>query len=111
MKHETDEKDVSRLFSYNLKRLRNLRNISQFDLALDAGVSQTFINGIENQKKNVSFETIAKLSDALNVEPYQFFLPEGAANSEVELCVKEITDSLQQFASDLRQQYFTNNKQ
>ena len=35
----------------------------------------TFINAIENGKKWVSPENIAKFTEVLHVESYQFFLP------------------------------------
>ncbi len=70
-----DEQYIYKLISSNIKRLRSLQNISQLGLAINTGLTHNFINDIENCKKGVSVKTLAKLSIAFNVEPYQFFLP------------------------------------
>ncbi|MDR1839602.1 MAG: helix-turn-helix transcriptional regulator [Treponema sp.] len=105
MKKKTDEKYIHQLISSNIKRLRSLQNISQLGLALSTGLTHNFINDIENCKKGVSAKTLAKLSVALNAEPYQFFLPEGMANNEMMSYVKDFNDSLQKVVADLTEQY------
>jgi transcriptional regulator with XRE-family HTH domain len=106
-KNEIDEKYVYKLISSNIKRLRSLQNMSQLNLALNTGLTHNFINDIENCKKGVSAKTLAKLSIALNAEPYQFFLPNGMTNNEVISYVKDFNDSLQKVVSELTQQYLT----
>jgi transcriptional regulator with XRE-family HTH domain len=108
-KKEIDEKYVHKLISNNIKRLRSIHNMSQLTLALNTGLTHNFINDIENCKKGVSVKTLAKLSAALNAEPYQFFLPDGTANNEVMCYVKDFNDSLQKVVSELTQQYLTGN--
>jgi len=109
-KNKIDEKYVHQLISYNVKRLRSLHNISQLNLAVSTGLTHNFIHDIENCKKGVSAKTLAKLSVALGVEPYQFFLPEGTSNSEAMLYVKDFNDSLQKVVKELSQQYLTGQK-
>ena len=110
MKTKIDEKYVYQLISNNMKRLRSLQNISQLSLALSTGLTHNFINDIENCKKGVSAKTLAKLSVALGVEPYQFFLPEGMSNNEVMIYVKDFNDSLQKMVSELTDQYLARDK-
>jgi transcriptional regulator with XRE-family HTH domain len=109
-KNEIDEKYIYRLISSNIKRLRSLKNLSQLNLALNTGLTHNFINDIENCKKGVSAKTLAKLSAALNAEPYQFFLPDGTSNNEIMVYVKDFNDSLQKVVGELTQQYLTGNK-
>jgi len=99
-----DEKYVHKLISSNIKRLRSLQNISQLTLAANTGLTHNFINDIENCKKGVSTRTLARLANALEVEPYQFFLPEGQPNN-MEIYMKDFNDSLQKLVSELTQQY------
>ena len=70
------KKHIRNLFAKNLRRLRKDRNISQMELASIADLSQNFINEIEHEKKCPSIETLAKLGEALGVEPAAFFLSE-----------------------------------
>ena len=105
MTNNIDERFIFQLISSNLKRLRSLHNMSQLSLALNAGLTHNFINDIENCKKGVSARTLAKLSTVLNVEPYQFFLPEGMSNNEMLIYVKDFNDSIQKVVKELTDQY------
>ena len=69
------EQEVRELFGYNLKRIRKQQKLSQMELANGLDMHFTFISDIENGKKWVSPETIAKITTFLKVEPYQFLLP------------------------------------
>jgi transcriptional regulator with XRE-family HTH domain len=110
MTKEYNEQYIHKLISSNLKRLRALQNISQLNLAGSTGLTHNFINDIENCKKGVSARTLAKLSSALNVEPHQFFLPDGMSNNEMVIYLKDFNDSLQKVVTDLTQQYLSKNQ-
>lgn len=110
MANKINEEYIYKLISSNIKRLRSLQNISQLNLALSTGLTHNFINDIENCKKGVSARTLAKLSTALNVEPYQFFLPDGMSNNDMMIYVKDFNDSLQKMVSDLTQTYLAKEK-
>jgi transcriptional regulator with XRE-family HTH domain len=110
MTEKINEKYIHKLISSNIKRLRSLQNISQLNLALTAGLTHNFINDIENCKKGVSAKTLAKLSTALDVEPYQFFLPEGMSSNDMTIYVKDFNDSLQKVVNELTQQYLHGGK-
>jgi transcriptional regulator with XRE-family HTH domain len=105
MANKIDEQYIHKLISSNIKRLRSQQNISQLGLAINTGLTHNFINDIENCKKGVSVKTLAKLSTAFNVEPYQFFLPENMHNDEMTIYVKDFNDSLQKMVTELTQQY------
>jgi len=110
MSNKYNEQYIYQLISSNIKRLRSLQNISQLNLALSTGLTHNFINDIENCKKGVSARTLAKLSKALNVEPYQFFLPDVMPNNDMMIYVKDFNDSLQKIVSELTQQYLSRDK-
>ncbi|MDE7291003.1 MAG: helix-turn-helix domain-containing protein [Treponemataceae bacterium] len=69
------EQEIRILFGQNVKRFRKEKNISQMQLAEKSDLTFNFINDIENGKKWVSPNTLSKLSAALDVQPYHFFLP------------------------------------
>ncbi|MCL2270371.1 MAG: helix-turn-helix transcriptional regulator [Treponema sp.] len=111
MKDKINERDVYLLVSKNLKRLRSLQNISQLSLALKAGLTHNFINDIENCKKGISAKTLAKLSLALNAEPYQFFLPDEMPNNKMLIYINDFNDSLQKVIKELTEHYIPPNQQ
>lgn len=51
------------------------KNFSQETLAEKAEISPSFLSDIENGKKWGSFETLASLANALEIEPYELLLP------------------------------------
>jgi transcriptional regulator with XRE-family HTH domain len=110
MTKKNDELQIYRLISINIKRLRSLQNISQLGLSIKTGLTHNFINDIENCKKGVSARTLAKLSAALDVEPYQFFLPEGMSNNNMMIYVNDFNDSVQKVVAELTQQYLSGEK-
>jgi len=100
---------IRSLFSRNLKRLRNIANMSQLSLANNAGLTHNFINDIENGKKWVSAETIAKLAIALKAEPYQFFIAESKWNDQgaeiFSIYLDDISSSFAKMVKDYRHRY------
>jgi len=68
--------NIKNLYAKNLKRFRNNVHLSQSDLAEKVNLSTNMISDIENEKKFVSDDTIAKFANFFKVEPYRFFLPE-----------------------------------
>ena len=66
--------DIRRIFGRNIKFFRDQKNLSQVALSCKAGLAHNFVNDVENRKKWVSPETISKLVDVLDVEPYQLFM-------------------------------------
>jgi transcriptional regulator with XRE-family HTH domain len=105
MGKKIDEKYILNLVSRNLRRIRTVQNFSQLSLALSAGLTHNFINDIENCKKGISSKTLAKLSVALDVEPYQFFLPENMTDNKMQHYVTDFNDSLQKMVKELTDQY------
>ena len=91
------ESEIRDLFGYNLKRVRKLRNVSQMQLADKVDMAFTFISDIENGKKWVSPESIAKFTQALDIEAYQFFLPKDYQ--------PEQSPDLASFAKDLQESF------
>lgn len=68
----------------NLSYLRKQRNLRQTDLSKMTGISQKALSELETGKsKGVSFSTLAKLCDALNVTIEQLFELSPDYNSTV----------------------------
>ena len=65
--------EVRQVLSANLRRLRKQRGLSQLKLANELQMAMTFINDIENCKKWVSPETLAKFATFYNMPISEFF--------------------------------------
>lgn len=55
------------IFARNLRRYRRIREISQEELALQAGMSRSYVSGIEREDRNVSIDNMGLLANALMV--------------------------------------------
>lgn len=66
-------RELSMLFGQRLYQLRLRKNFTRSQLANAIGVSEKFIGRIERGESGASFETLAKLSEALEVRVYSLF--------------------------------------
>ena len=57
---------LSTSFGAIIRELRMEKNLSQEELAFNAGVHRTYIGMIERGEKNITLENIKKLAVALN---------------------------------------------
>ena len=62
-----------KLFGERLKEIRLYRNMIQLDLGEAIGMERSEISKMEHGKKNVEFNTIVRLAQALDVNLYDFF--------------------------------------
>lgn len=68
-----EERELSERFGLLLAAHRKRKRLKQRQLADKAGVSVDMIVRLEGATSTPSFQTISKLSTALNVEPAAFF--------------------------------------
>jgi transcriptional regulator with XRE-family HTH domain len=101
--------EIRRMFARNLKRLRELQNISQLELSGMTGLTHNFINDIENCKKWISSDTLAKFASVLKVRPYQFFLSdlqtEDFEHDPASLYREDFIDTFQKVIADWMNTY------
>jgi len=89
-----DEKDCRSILSRNIKRFRNRIGLSQLHLALELGISVTFLSDIETGKKWVSAQTLSRLAKALKIEIYELFKPEHNMRDNVSAAVAKYLDDV-----------------
>jgi transcriptional regulator with XRE-family HTH domain len=82
-----DEKDCRRLLSRNIKLFRNRLGLSQLHLALELGISTTFLSDIETGKKWVSAQTLSQIAKALKIEVYELFKPDHNIREDIAVAV------------------------
>jgi len=89
-----DEKDCRAVLSRNIKRYRNRIGLSQLQLALDLGISTTFLSDIETGKKWVSAKTLSQLAKALKIEIFELFKPEQNIREDVSAVISKYLDDI-----------------
>jgi transcriptional regulator with XRE-family HTH domain len=102
--------EIREIFSRNLKHFRDLKNLSQFALSNKAGLAHNFVNDIENRKKWVSPETIAKLATVLEVEPYQLFITnplDDKQTKRIHSYLDELNDRFSEVVGEIKESYLS----
>ena len=69
--------DIREKIGLRIRALRKEAGLSQEGLALKAGIDRTYINSIENGKRNISILNINKIANALDISLTDLF------NSEI----------------------------
>lgn len=95
--------DIKWILAQNIRTYRKINNYSQFELAVQADVSEQTINSIEGCRLWPSDKTLNKLSEALNVEIYKLFIPqEIKLSKELENELKNsIVKSIEKYVAEL----------
>jgi len=89
-----DEKDCRAVLSRNIKRFRSRLGLSQLHLALELGISTTFLSDIETGKKWVSAQTLSHLAKALKIEVYELFKPDQNIRDNASAAVAKYLDDV-----------------
>jgi len=89
-----EEKDCRAILGRNIKRFRSRLGLSQLHLALELGISTTFLSDIETCKKWVSAQTLAQIAKTLKIEVYELFKPEKTIRDDVSAAVAKYLDDV-----------------
>ena len=85
--------EIQTRLAHNLKRLRKRKNLTQFELAEKANISEAMVKSIELSLAWPSDKTLSQLSEALESDVLNFFIPTNPdpfVNSSLLVNVKEI---------------------
>ena len=97
--------NIKNLLGKRIKEIRKKRGLTQERLAERAGIEAPSLSNIENGKIYPNNETLEKLSDALNVRPYELYMfdyylpPEELINEMLEYMKKDegLTQKMYQY--------------
>lgn len=64
-----DAEDIQSRFGARVRELRQAKELTQEQLAFDSGLDRTYINSVEQGRRNVSLVNIVRIAEALKVEP------------------------------------------
>ena len=67
--------DIRRQVGLNVKRIRKEHDWSQEEFAFETGLHRTYVSGIERGIRNPTVTVIARLANALGVQPFDLLKP------------------------------------
>ena len=70
-----DETGIIRVVAEAVRRARKAAELSQEDLALEAGLDRTYISQVERGKRNVTIIVLARIAKALKTTPDRLLVP------------------------------------
>jgi len=100
-----NKQGLKELFGYNLARIRKNAGLSQLGLAHKVGLSHNFINDIESSKKGVSFTTIERLAEALDIDPLHFFVNAALGENKDRLHYMSLIGELKKNMNEMFDKY------
>ena len=93
--------DIQKRLGENVKRIRKAQNLTQFQLAEKAELSEETVKNIELSRCWTSDKNLAKITKALGVDISVLFLPVKSSfeqtSEEIILIKKAITENLKNF--------------
>lgn len=60
-----------------IRELREARNLTQEQLAYKSGLNRTFMNHVENERRNITVESLSKILTGLEISFSEFFASES----------------------------------
>lgn len=89
----TEEELQTRVIE-NIRSLRKKAGLSQEKLADKANISRQMMNDIEGRRRWLTKGTLVKLSNALDVDVSEFFIPSSKENSTTKTIYDVITKKI-----------------
>lgn len=65
--------DIKQKIGKRIKELRAIKGFSQEELAARADIDRTYVNSVENGRRNISIINIEKIAKALKTDLASFF--------------------------------------
>ena len=65
--------NLRRLFGNRIREFRKAKKLSQQGLAANAGLHYTYVGSVERGERNISFDNIVKIADALGIPLKELF--------------------------------------
>ena len=72
--------DIREIFAINLKKFRRAAGLSQEELAHLADIDRTYVSLLERRSYSATIDVIAKLAEALCIEPYLLLKPSSKSS-------------------------------
>jgi len=71
--HNAPNETARSVFGDQIRRLRGQADLSQEGLAEVSGLHRTYVSSVERGQRNIGFDNILRIADALGVQPQTLF--------------------------------------
>jgi transcriptional regulator with XRE-family HTH domain len=69
----SNDKELQKLFGRNVRQLREARGLTQEEFSQKAGINRPYLGGVERGQRTICMDNIAKIAQALAVNPDVLF--------------------------------------
>ncbi|MCL2809815.1 MAG: helix-turn-helix domain-containing protein [Treponema sp.] len=87
-----EELELRGILSNNIKRCRQINNLSQTTLAEKVDISTNFLSDIERCKAWISPNTLVKIASVLKIEPYELLKADALLSNEEKNILQQYAD-------------------
>ncbi|MCL2834000.1 MAG: helix-turn-helix domain-containing protein [Treponema sp.] len=99
------EHNLLYIFGKNVRTRRKFLKLSQEGLAEKAGVSKNTISDIETSQKFARADTLVKLAQVLETEPYELLKPDHIQPDSLKDVVRKISEEVKEAVDVIGNQY------
>lgn len=89
------------LLGTRIRGLRKAKELTQAEFASEIGMDYRYLGGIERGEINVTIDTLEKISQGFEIEPYQLFLFSGQPKSKI--AQEEILEILETASPEMKE--------
>ena len=69
--------EIIKTYAGNIRRARQNKKVTQAVMAEKIGITEKYWSDIETGRNTCSLDTLVAIANALEIEPYELFLPEN----------------------------------
>lgn len=85
-------KTMNQIVGGNLKKIRELSEFTQEQVAKSAGVERSAYSNYETGSREIPFNVLEKIANLFGCEPFLFFEDNAQSESEIMACAFRISD-------------------
>lgn len=105
--------EIVKTYAGNIRRSRQNKKVTQAVMADKIGITEKYWSDIETGRKPCSLDTLVAIANALEIEPYELFLPENKAvnydTRRAKIVMKQLKDNFSEMVDTLGQFLEENN--
>jgi transcriptional regulator with XRE-family HTH domain len=83
--------DMRKLVGRNFARLRQAKGLTQEDVSARSGLSQQYLSGLENGRRNPTIITLHEIAEAIGVSHVDLVMPDQESGTPIPTRVRNVS--------------------